>query len=295
MFGYIRPNPDELRGKDWRLWREDYCGLCRCLGRRYGLKGRLLLRYDMTFLYALLTAAEQPRQAEKCWCPAGVICRKPCRPADGAMEYAADATMLLFYWKLDDEVRDGGFFRRTGARLLRGLYRRAYRKASAAQPEAARQICENLARLSALETAQSDSLDRTADAFASILRGFADYYEEETARRVAGQLLYHVGRYIYLVDALDDLRKDVRKDAYNPLRRRFSLENGALSPEDRRYLLQLVEVSISQAAAALALLPCGRRGALLENIVYEGMPGVLKAVAAGNYRKSARRSDAKER
>ena len=55
MFGYVRPLPDELKVRDLRVWREDYCGLCRCLGTRYGFAARFLLSYDITFLYGLLT------------------------------------------------------------------------------------------------------------------------------------------------------------------------------------------------------------------------------------------------
>lgn len=50
------------------------------------------------------------------------------------------------------------------------------------------------------------------------------------------QLLYHLGRWIYLVDAADDLKKDVKNGSYNPLVPRFGAQAGELSQEARREL-----------------------------------------------------------
>ena len=289
MFGYVRPLPDELKGKDLRLWQQDYCGLCRCLGRRYGLRSRFLLRYDMTFFYELLVMAERPGVVRRCWCPAGVVCRKPCRMADPAMEYTADLSVLLLYWKLRDEEQDGGFLRRTGARIVRAFFGRAYRKAAAAQPEMDGLIRTQLAALRELQLSRCDSIDRTADAFAAILRGFAAWWKAPEERRPAEQLLYHIGRYVYLVDALDDLPKDAAAGNYNPLCCRFTLRGGTLGEADRRYLLQVLDASIGQAAAAFELMRRGAHGAVPENIIYYGLPAVLKAVSEGtfNHRKRA--------
>ena len=100
---------------------------------------------------------------------------------------------------------------------------------------------------------------------------------------MAQQLLYHVGRFIYLVDALDDLPGDCKRGSYNPLRYRFSLQDGALSPADRAQLLATIHASIGMAGAALELLEVNSGGALLHNIIYEGLPGVLQAVDAGKF------------
>ena len=283
MFGYVRPLQDELKVRDLRHWKQDYCGLCRCLGKRHGFFSRFLLSYDLTFLYGLMTMNQSPAAAVKCWCPARIVCRKPCRPTDQAMEFAADLTVLLSWWKIQDEKKDGVFLHRVGACFLSLLYRSAYKKAAAARPDADGCVRENLAKLDALETQKSDSLDRTADAFAQILKGCAVWWTNEAERRAAEQLLYHVGRYIYLVDALDDLGQDCRADAYNPLRFRFQTQNGALTAEDQQYFLQMIDRSIDLAAAAFELMERKRHSAVTENIIYYGLPAVLKAVTEGRF------------
>lgn len=283
MFGYVRPLREELKVRDWNLWQQDYCGLCRCLGKRHGFAARFLLNYDMTFLYGLLAMEKPATKAEKHWCPAGVICRKPCRLTDAAMEYTADLTVLLTWWKLRDEQKDGGWFRRAAAGLGRLVLRRAYRRAAASRPEMDDLIRTQLDRLDELERQRSDSIDRTADTFAVILQGCAAWWSNPAERRPAEQLLYQVGRYVYLADALDDLPRDCKKNAYNPLRYRFEVADGALKPEDKRYLLEVLDASIDLAASAFELMERSRRGAVTENIIYYGLPAVLKAVAEGRF------------
>ena len=65
-------------------------------------------------------------------------------------------------------------------------------------------------------------MDRAADAFAALLAGAAEEEPDPVRRRVLEQLLYHLGRWIYLVDAADDLKKDVKSGSYNPLVYRYS-------------------------------------------------------------------------
>lgn len=283
MFGYIRPLQDELKVWELRHWQQDYCGLCRCLGKRHGFFGRFLLSYDLTFLYGLMTVNQTPEESRAYWCPARIVCRKRCRPQNKAMEFAADITVLLSWWKIQDERKDGSVLRRIGAKGLHLLYRRAYRRAAKAQPVLDELIHCQLEKLDRLEREQSDSIDQTADAFAVILQHCAVWWQDDAERRIAEQLLYQVGRYIYLVDALDDLPQDCRTGSYNPLRFRFQTEDGKLNQEDQAYFEQIIHRSIDLAAAAFELLERKRHGGVTENIIYYGMPAVLRAVTAGDF------------
>ena len=78
---------------------------------------------------------------------------------------------------------------------------------------------------------------------------------EEKRRRVTEQLLYHLGRWIYLTDAADDLRSDMKTGSYNPLALRFAPEDGRLRPADRQALAQTMDGSVQAMAAAFELLP----------------------------------------
>lgn len=283
MFGYVLPRRDKLTPEEAGRYRAAYCGLCRCLKVNYGFRARFLVNYDMTFLYFLLQ--EEKYLAHPCACPARPFCKKECLPDDRVMNYAADLSILLSCWKLEDARQDGGFLHRMAARCGLMLFRRARRRAATRQPEADKIFSRQLERLNELEKANCSSIDRTADAFATLLSGCAAYWQEESKRRTTELLLYHVGRYLYLVDALEDLPRDNRAGAYNPLRYRYALEAGKLTPTDKTQFLETVDASISMAASAMELLPSTPDDGIRKNIIYYGLPAVLHSVATGTFRK----------
>lgn len=290
MFGYVRPRRDRLEPQDLDRYQAAYCGLCRALGKQYGFCARFLVNYDMTFLYLLRSAVRPPAEAARCWCPARICGRKTCTLDPEGFGAAAACTVILSVEKLRDDVRDKGFFRGLPARFLTLVYRRACRRASDRLPDFAALTAEQLLALRRLEEEQSPSIDAAADAFARIVAGCADGFSDPALRRPMEQLLYHTGRFLYLADALDDLREDCRRDAYNPLRFRFPTTDGALSEADLDYLSQLTDSSVNLAGAALSLLPVRANGALLENIVYLGLPAVFAAVRAGKFEARAKLS-----
>lgn len=287
MFGYVLPAKDKLSEQELKRYRAAYCGLCRSLKMQYGFHARFLVNYDMTFLYFLLQSQTKPSQ--RCFCPARVFCRKECLPDDEIMTYAADMSVLLSYRKLCDAEQDGRFFKKLGARSAKLLYRRAYRKAARKHPETDAVFGRQLSVLQALETEKCASIDRTADAFANMLRSCAGVIAQEEQRRKVQHLLYHVGRYLYLVDALEDLPKDIKSDSYNPLRYRYAPVGGKLQENDKLQFLLSVDASIGMAASALELMDGSSDEELLKNIIYYGLPGVLRSVAEGTFRKRGKK------
>ena len=78
-------------------------------------------------------------------------------------------------------------------------------------------VAGKYAELRVLEKENCDSLDRVAEPFAMMLKELADYALEEKRSESGGLIFYYLGKWIYLVDALDDYDKDVKKGNYNPL------------------------------------------------------------------------------
>jgi len=280
MFGYVRPRIEELKVRENAHYRAAYCGLCRCLGKRYGMSSRFLVNYDITFLYLLLAGLEEPLAYQSCFCPANPFLGKKCVPITPAMEYAADVCVILCVLSLEDARRDARGFKRVPPAAAHLIFRRAYHKAKARQPGFAAMAAEQLALLGRLETEHCKSMDRVADAFASLLSHCADSMLSGEKRPIQ-QLLYHVGRFLYLTDALDDLAKDMKSGNYNPLLYRFSCEAGKLSPEDRTYVRESILQSVAMARAALSLCELRSNLTILENITFLGLPAVLCAVEQG--------------
>ncbi len=49
MFGYVLINKEELKFKEYDVYKSYYCGLCQTLNNRSGRFAQLTLNYDMTF------------------------------------------------------------------------------------------------------------------------------------------------------------------------------------------------------------------------------------------------------
>lgn len=283
MFGYVRPLRGELKVADEQRYRAAYCGLCRQLGKDYGWISRFYVNYDMTFLYFLLAQTETETAKTKCYCPANPLCPKQAYVSSGPLAFVAAVDVILCYHKLMDDLNDNHWYATMHLRLLAGLTRRSYRKAAAALPDFDALAKRELARQSKLEREGCGSVDEAADPFARLLAGCARYYTDSALTRPLEQLLYHVGRFVYLVDALDDLPKDVQQNRYNPLRYRFSLEGDKLSSEDMSYFRALINGSINLAGAALELLPGRFARPIVENMIYLGLPAALKGVENGDF------------
>ena len=225
MFGYVHISPDKLNGEEQQLYRACYCGLCHTLGRRYGVFARMILNYDLVFLAMLLSDGEAPGRGRRRCLIHPIHPRCFCEETQ-ALDAAADVSVLLTWWQLRDGVADHGFWGGWKYRFLSLLLHRAYRKAKARQPELDKRIQTNLDKLSALEREKCAIPDEAADTFALLLRDMAALSPPGIKRRVLEEMLYHLGRWIYLVDALDDLKEDSRSGSYNPLLQRYGTGSG---------------------------------------------------------------------
>ncbi len=275
MFGYVRPLRSELKVRDDDLYRAAYCGLCRCLRRRYGAAAPMTLSFDCVFLALLLWEPERDFVLSEGHCLGNPLKKRPMCGEGPALDRAADVGVVLSWWKLRDDLRDGGFWAGLPARGAKAALRGAYRAARERLPEFDAAAGSCLGELGRLERENCPSIDRTADAFARLLRAAAP--AEDPRARVLEQLLYHLGRWIYLIDARDDLREDLEAGRYNPVAARYgrSGDDGALK--------LTLDHSLELMGAAFQLGNFGGRTPVLENILYLGLPAVQRAVFDGSW------------
>lgn len=285
MFGYVRPALGRMDEEDRARYQQAYCGLCHTMGRRHGWLARFTLNYDFTFLAVLLYGADGGTEVCRRRCPAHPL-RKPaaclCGPGLAA---AADESIILTWYKLTDDIADHGKLVGLFYRGVRRLFRRAYRRAAAARPEFDRQVREGMERLSEYERVQSPQMDRVADSFASILAAAAqECAGGERVHRVLEQLLYHLGRWIYLVDAWEDLGDDGKHSRYNPLDARFEGKAQA----ERAYVETTLSHSARLAADAADLAEFGSWKPIIDNVLNIGLPVVQGAVLDGRWKEMRR-------
>lgn len=283
MFGYVRPT-GQLSQDDRERFRSVYCGLCHTLGQRCGWATRLFLNYDFTFLAMLLGDADDCQTRR---CALHPLCGRDCACQNEALERSADYSVILLWWQVQDGIADHGFWGGMKYRLTAALLRRAYRKASRARPAFDENTRRELSELARLEAERCPSIDLPADRFARLMAGIAGE-EEGTRRRVLERLLYHLGRWIYLVDAADDLKRDLRQGNYNPLALRFAHEDGVLTRESRKELGQTLDGSVHAMAAAFELADFGAYRGIIENVMYEGLYLAGASVLDGTFHRRTR-------
>lgn len=268
MFGYVKPYNPELRVRELEEYKAVYCGLCKQLGRSFGVFARFTLSYDFAFLAMLKTALDREicPETERCACIAHPFCKRIRVRENAAMQMAARAAMISVYYKLLDDRADEGFFRRIGAALLLPFAKRARRKAlafadGAAADEAAAKMSAAQAQLEAEKCQIPDAAaEPTANFLAAVLKNCAATAEQAAVLERFGYLL---GRYIYLCDALDDLEDDRRRGRYNPFL--YAGGEAAIAAKNALFL------TTAELSDDFDLLELHRYEGILENIIRIGL------------------------
>ena len=272
MYGYIRPNQDELRIREYTEYRAYYCGLCKCLSAEYGEIARSVLSYDCTFIALLLSGLAGTDDVQKRRCVYKPLSKpRLAAAADDMLRFAADMDVLLAYYKLEDDWRDD---KNPAAVCAKAALGGAMKKAANRQPEMDRAIFRGLKELGELEKANCSELDAPADAFARMMKsvGLSAPIENRGDRIALAHTLYHLGRWVYLIDAWDDRDKDKKKGSYNPF-----IASGA--DKDRAEFL--LNCSLNEAINAYQLLNLLSHEGLLDNIILDGCPAKNREVLGG--------------
>ena len=280
MFGYIKVNKPELKMREYEQYRAVYCSLCQALGKRYGFAARMTLSYDFAFLAMFLMALSDDEVLfETGRCPFRPFKKRlMCQSfAHDALTYAADTAVLLTVHKLSDTVCDERFFKRMGARILRLLMRRDYKKAQHRRPEEADAAAAFMAAQTALEEAKIMSVDAAADPTATLLSLFAAscFSEDHEWHETAARFGYQLGRFVYLADAADDLQDDARNGRYNPFLKETDELNEQALEERRLFAEQVLHGATAVCCECYEQLPIQRFDGILRNVLYEGMPSVI--------------------
>lgn len=275
MFGYVRVFQPDLKVKEYEMYRGVYCALCKQLGKKYGFLSRMTLSYDFTFLALLKSAvAEETCRFHQCRCIAHPLKKRNCCNSNASIAFAADAAVLTVYHKCLDSIADDGWWKSLSSRMLLPFAKRAAKKAAALHPELAATLDREMARQSALEKNRCASIDQAAEPTAVMLSAMmADGETDEKRRRVLERLGYCLGRWVYLIDAVDDLEDDLAHGGYNPYicSRALTTKDLSAVKETKQYAKLTLNACLAECAAAYDLLPVKRFDGILRNILSCGM------------------------
>lgn len=261
MFGYVVANQQELKLKEFGLYRSYYCGFCRELKKKYGVIGELTLSYDMTFLIMLLSDLyDEKDQVSETKCVAHPFEKHPTR-INKITDYAADMNLILSYYSCMDDWNDE---RKIHKLALAKLLERGRKAASVDYGRKAAVVKDRLDKLHAAESAGDTDIDKVSGYFGDIMAELFAVYEDawEPALRRMG---FFLGKFIYIMDAYEDLDKDEKAGSYNPLlplRKRDDFQE---------YCHQILTMMMAQCCEAFETLPCVENVVILRNILYSGV------------------------
>lgn len=275
MFGYVLPEKPEMKIKEYELFRGFYCGVCKSIGKRYGQIQRLTLNYDSTFLAILLQSlTEEKLTVKRERCIAHPVNKHITVKDNSVIDYASDMNLLLAYHNLQDNWEDERSIL-SGAGML--TLKKAYRKIYKRYPEKSQAIEARLKELHRLEKEKCNSMDRAAEPFARLMEEIVVYppaLQDQKKIDVIKWIGYNLGKWIYILDAFDDIEKDNKEKAYNPLLLQFQYNGGSIEGF-KAEIKERVEFNLthglSQIAKGYELLEVKNNSGILENIIYMGM------------------------
>lgn len=263
MFGYIVTNKKELKPEDVKRYQAFYCGLCRALKERYGKAGQMTLNYDMTFLTILLNALYEP----DCRKERHACIMHPAKIHDMYLnevaEYAADMGVLLSYYNLMDDWKDD---RNAKSKALAKLLEQHYQGLRERYPRQVKAVEEYVEELTLCESEGDYSIDRaaglTGTMMAEIMVWKEDVWEHDLRR-----MGFFMGKFIYLMDAYEDVISDCKSGSYNPWKQYYKNEWGTQFNQRVEATLNLM---MAETARAFEKLPIVQDVDILRNILYAG-------------------------
>ncbi len=292
MFGYVKVFRPELKMGEYEQYKAVYCSLCRTLGKRYGLAARMTLSYDFTFLALFLMALSENDNSvsfEQGRCPFHPLKKRMLCVSNDILDYAADVAVLLVYHKLSDTIKDERFWKRTGARLTRWLFKRDYKRAVKRCPAEAEAATAFMRAQEMVESSSAPCVDACAEPTATFLSVLACRTSEGEQAEIASRFGYCLGRFIYLADAAQDLRDDLKNDSFNPYV--VSVSDHACFTDDwiadrKRYAAESLHACVAVCAECFEELPIKRFRGILANVIYQGLPFVIKQICEGKQEES---------
>ncbi|MDR0696083.1 MAG: DUF5685 family protein [Christensenellaceae bacterium] len=276
MFGYVNVDKPNMLIKDFTEYKAYYCGLCKTLGRRYSQLTRITVNFDITFLTILAHNYRNiPATFDNDRCVIHPVGKKfVIANNDPVQEIVADLNIILGYHKALDDVLDGGNIK---YKAVKYYLKRKFLNASKKFPEVAKSVETHYENLRNLEKNKETSLEKLADPFAKLLMDVCIAAAGRTDENLEN-LSYNLGKWIYVIDAYDDLLDDLESNKFNPL-------NPAGQPIDETKSQSIYEITRDTLFNAISCIREAYDGmnitiseGPLSNIIYCGLYSKSNAV-----------------
>ena len=269
MFGYLKPDKPYLYLKDETLYNALYCGICKSIKQTSGNASRFALSYDVAFLSALThNVCGVDVDIKRKRCVAHPIKSRPIASVDEISKKLASLNIILAHYKLRDDVLDEhkGSFK--SAFISKG-----YKRAKKLQPEMDKIVCDGYKNLLSLEQKGEKSVDIVSDSFATMMAKISNVLFGEFSTEYTYNLVYALGKWVYLIDALDDYDKDIKNKSYNVFYNAYGQNSYAEFIEKNSSEIAFIfNTVLAQISENYKQIPKKFNGDLVENVLFKGIP-----------------------
>ena len=275
MFGYVKIYKPELKVKHYEAYKGVYCSLCKTLKKEYGVFASLTLNYDFTLLaLTRLAFAEECCGFTDSRCVYNPLKKcQQCVNGNEELKYSAAAAMIMCYYKVADDIADSSFFKGLVKRLLKPYFSLKRKKAMKKYPVLDEIISSAMQKQSETEKQNEASVDFAADPSAKAMGEILCCGFEGEAKEKLNRFGYLVGRWVYLVDALDDMEDDRKNSSYNVFNNINKSEK-----DSRDYAVGVINLTAGQLVRRFEEMKPARFREIMENIVYDGLHNSMKEI-----------------
>lgn len=264
MFGYINVNREKLNQPDRCTYQSYYCGLCQELKEQFGRKGQMLLNYDMTFLIVLLTGLyELEDEKTEFICPVHPSKKQTAR-CNEATKYAAAMNVLLSTRNFEDDWNDSHSYTK---KALSQVFRKDYERIRARYPRQEQAIQRFIRRLELAEKRKEKNVDAVAGLTGEMLGEIFAWKEKDVWAEELRCMGFYMGKFIYLMDAYEDIGKDARNNCYNVL----NLMQKETEQDFETFSRLMLTSMMAECAKSFERMPVLLHAEICRNILYSGV------------------------
>lgn len=276
MFGYLDIEKDKLEEGQRGLWQTFMCGLCMSTKNAYSNFPRMFISNDINFFNVLFHSVEGVDvEIENRTCFSHPLKKRSILKTTELTDELACANILLTYWNIYDDVVDDKSLAKKAA--LKSL-KKPYAKARAQLPQMDEMLRRMYADLQKMEQSGVDGIDKVAHSFASLSQQFASIVLKDKTSNYVETLCYNLGKWIYLIDALDDVEKDLKRGSYNVFVSSYNftkVQDVAAKLDEIQFLMY---ASLNRIAQSYNDLNLTKYTCILNNVLYDSIRDKTKQV-----------------
>lgn len=286
MFGYLKPDQSELKGKYIDAYKREYCTLCHGLKKNFGLLSTVLLNYECTFLYIFLSALYPITELkqESFRCPMNPLRKHKVSINNEALEYASFVNYHLALLKVYDGCVDSKLLKRWIYKItfLIMSQNKKFRRLRSKYEKMAQSTDALCKKLYSLEASNCQDFDLCANLMGDVLYQIMICYLElhpVDNQEVILEFSKHLGMWIYLIDAFDDFEADKKDGNFNPLN---SFADGFEPKDAEKGCIRTGEIMLGMMAENLTEFLQGiqfhKDNETIENIVKYGTRAAVRKI-----------------